>query len=177
VPFIFRAVSGKLVSWLPMAWRFRKSIKLGPLKLNLSKSGVGYSIGGCGFRVGKDAKGRSYTATSIPGTGIYQRKYASPDKATAGDAAPVSVDSARQTSGAGCLVLLVLVVLAALAVHSLLSKPTPAPVTPPAVVSAPVAPPPVSHPRHAHKAKKRRSQPAQAIPTSPANQPAADSPQ
>ena len=28
-----------------------------------------------GFRVGKDAKGRKYTATSIPGTGIYRRDY------------------------------------------------------------------------------------------------------
>jgi len=32
-----------------MAWRFRKSIKLGPLRLNLSKSGVGTSIGVRGF--------------------------------------------------------------------------------------------------------------------------------
>jgi hypothetical protein len=56
-----------------MVWRFRKSIKLGPLRLNLSKSGIGTSIGVRGFRVGKDAKGRSYTATSIPGTIIYER--------------------------------------------------------------------------------------------------------
>jgi Protein of unknown function (DUF4236) len=34
-------------------------------KLNFSKSGVGYSAGGRGFRVGKDAKGRTYTAASI----------------------------------------------------------------------------------------------------------------
>jgi len=41
----------------------------------MSKSGFGYSIGGRGFRVGKDARGRSYTAASIPGTGIFYRSY------------------------------------------------------------------------------------------------------
>jgi hypothetical protein len=50
-----------------MAWRFRHSLKLGPLRLNFSKSGIGYSAGVRGFRVGKDAKGTPYTATSIRG--------------------------------------------------------------------------------------------------------------
>jgi hypothetical protein len=49
-----------------MGWGFRRSLKFGPVRLNLSKSGVGYSIGGRGFRVGQDAKGRAYTAASIP---------------------------------------------------------------------------------------------------------------
>lgn len=60
-----------------MGWGLRRSLKLGHLKLNFSKSGVGYSIGARGFRVGKDAKGRSYTAASIPGTGLYNRTYTS----------------------------------------------------------------------------------------------------
>jgi hypothetical protein len=34
-----------------MAWRFRKSLKFGPLKVDLFKS-----IGGRGFRLGQDAK-------------------------------------------------------------------------------------------------------------------------
>ena len=58
-----------------MAWGFRRSINFGPLRLNLSKSGVGYSIGTKGFRVGKDAAGRKYRSMSIPYTGIYQRDY------------------------------------------------------------------------------------------------------
>jgi hypothetical protein len=58
-----------------MGWNFRRSVNLGPLRINASKSGIGYSIGGRGFRVGKDAKGRKYTAVSIPGTGIYRRDY------------------------------------------------------------------------------------------------------
>ena len=53
-----------------MGLRFRKSIKVGPARINLSKSGVGYSVGTKGFRVTKTAKGTVRTTTSIPGTGI-----------------------------------------------------------------------------------------------------------
>jgi hypothetical protein len=60
-----------------VAWNFRRGIRLGPLRFNLSKSGVGTSVGVPGFRVGKDARGRDYQQTSIPGTGIYRRDYAS----------------------------------------------------------------------------------------------------
>lgn len=65
-----------------MKWSFRKSIKLGPVRVNLSKSGVGGSIGVKGFRKGIDAKGRSYTHASIPGTGIYSRSYDRQDRQT-----------------------------------------------------------------------------------------------
>ncbi|MFR8331189.1 MAG: DUF4236 domain-containing protein [Oscillospiraceae bacterium] len=36
-----------------MGFRFRKNINFGPMRLNFSKSGVGYSVGGKGFRVTK----------------------------------------------------------------------------------------------------------------------------
>jgi Protein of unknown function (DUF4236) len=58
-----------------VSWNFRRSIRLGPFRFNISKSGVGTSVGGPGFRIGKDAKGRNYQQTSIPGTGIYHRDY------------------------------------------------------------------------------------------------------
>lgn len=58
-----------------MGWRFRKSINLGPFRINLSKKGAGVSAGLPGFRVGRDASGRTYSQTSIPGTGIYRRDY------------------------------------------------------------------------------------------------------
>jgi hypothetical protein len=45
-----------------MGIRFRKSFKAGPVRVNLSKSGVGASVGVKGARVGIDAKGNSYTA-------------------------------------------------------------------------------------------------------------------
>lgn len=53
-----------------MGFRFKKSIKAGPFRVNLSKSGVGYSVGGKGFRVTKKAGGGVRTTASIPGTGI-----------------------------------------------------------------------------------------------------------
>jgi hypothetical protein len=58
-----------------MGWKFRKSIKLGLFRVNLSRSGIGYSVGVRGMRYGKDAKGRKYRALSIPGTGIFRRDY------------------------------------------------------------------------------------------------------
>ena len=38
-----------------MGWNFRKSIKVGPARVNLSKSGVGYSFGAGGIRYTKRA--------------------------------------------------------------------------------------------------------------------------
>jgi len=60
-----------------MAWSFRKSLNFGPLRVNLSKKGFGFSVGGRGFRAGRDAQGRGYTQMSVPGTGIYNRQYLS----------------------------------------------------------------------------------------------------
>jgi hypothetical protein len=126
-----------------MAWRFLRSIKLGPLRLNLSKSGIGTSIGVRGFRVGTDAKGRSYTAASIPGTGIYSRTYSSQSKAAGASAPPVPGADSRPGSGVGLVIgMLSLAFLAGgLVVYMLMPRPTPLPVTPPATVTAPVAPP------------------------------------
>src|SRR5664280_787719 len=84
-----------------MAWRFRRSLKLGPLKLNFSKSGIGYSAGVRGFRVGTDAKGRTYTAASIPGTGLYDRAYYGASKPIAQNTVPLTNVSPRPTSGNG----------------------------------------------------------------------------
>lgn len=54
-----------------MGFRFRKSINLGcGFRVNLSKSGIGYSWGVKGYRVTHTAKGRTRTTASIPGTGI-----------------------------------------------------------------------------------------------------------
>jgi hypothetical protein len=58
-----------------MGWSFRRSFRLGPLKLNLSKSGIGYSVGAGGIREGRDAEGRRYRSLSLRGTGISKRDY------------------------------------------------------------------------------------------------------
>ncbi len=54
-----------------MGFRFRRSINLGGgFRINLSKSGVGYSWGTKGFRVTKTSRGTTRRTYSIPGTGI-----------------------------------------------------------------------------------------------------------
>ena len=53
-----------------MGFRFRKSFGSGPFRVNLSKSGIGYSVGGKGFRYTKKANSGTRTTTSIPGTGV-----------------------------------------------------------------------------------------------------------
>ncbi|EAQ79848.1 DUF4236 domain-containing protein [Blastopirellula marina] len=57
-----------------MGWSYRKSISLGPLRINFSKSGVGFSFGIPGFRGGMNASGRKYVSAGIPGTGIRYQK-------------------------------------------------------------------------------------------------------
>jgi hypothetical protein len=56
-----------------MGWRFSRSINLGPLRINLSKRGVGASVGAGPFRIGRSASGRNYGSARIPGTGISYR--------------------------------------------------------------------------------------------------------
>jgi len=56
-----------------MGFYYRKSVSLGPFRVNMSKSGFGYSVGGRGFRTGVSARGRRYTNLSLPGTGVGYR--------------------------------------------------------------------------------------------------------
>lgn len=57
-----------------MALRFRKSIKLAPgLRMNLSGSGVSWSLGPRGASVGIGRRG-TYLNSGIPGTGLYSRQ-------------------------------------------------------------------------------------------------------
>lgn len=53
-----------------MGFRFRKSLNLGPLRINFSKSGIGYSVGNKFARVTKKANGGVRTTSTIPGTGF-----------------------------------------------------------------------------------------------------------
>lgn len=59
-----------------MGIRFRKSIQFGPLRINLSKSGIGWSVGGKGARFTKKAGGGYRTTVGVPGTGVsYVKDY------------------------------------------------------------------------------------------------------
>lgn len=53
-----------------MGFRFRKSFGKGPFRVNISKSGVGWSVGAKGARYTKKATGGSRTTLSVPGTGL-----------------------------------------------------------------------------------------------------------
>ena len=54
-----------------MGLRFRKSINLPfGFRINLSKSGVGFSWGVKGARITRTAKGKTQATVSLPGTGI-----------------------------------------------------------------------------------------------------------
>ena len=95
-----------------MGWRFSRSINLGPLRINLSKRGVGASVGAGPFRVGRSASGRNYGSASIPGTGISYRTSSRPG---------------RGSAALGCIVasvVLVAVVAAAVAAFLLLRSPS-----------------------------------------------------
>ena len=54
-----------------MGFYFRKSINLGPLRINLSKSGIGLSFGVKGARVSVNKKGVGLNAGK---NGVYYRK-------------------------------------------------------------------------------------------------------
>lgn len=53
-----------------MGFRYRKSKNFGPFRINLSKSGVVWSVGGKGFRYTKKANGGTRTTSTIPGSGM-----------------------------------------------------------------------------------------------------------
>jgi hypothetical protein len=54
-----------------VGFRYRKSINIGGgFRINVSKSGIGYSWGTKGYRVTKKSNGGTRTTVSIPGTGL-----------------------------------------------------------------------------------------------------------
>lgn len=62
--------------------RFRKSIRIGKFaRINISKSGIGASVGVPGYRIGMGADGKARRTVGIPGTGVYHTEVvASPNK-------------------------------------------------------------------------------------------------
>ena len=60
---------------MSVRWNWRKTLRFGVLRINLSKSGVGYSVGVAGYRWGTNAKGNKYQQVSVPGTGIFRRDF------------------------------------------------------------------------------------------------------
>jgi len=71
-----------------MGWSYRKSVELGPFRVNLSKSGIGYSVGAKDFRMGVNAKGRRYESVTIPGAGLTYRSSKGKSRSEASGCAP-----------------------------------------------------------------------------------------
>ncbi len=74
-----------------MAFYIRKSLKLGPIRFNFSKSGVGISAGATGARFGVNAKGKKYI--HVGRGGIYYRQILTDD--------PQNVSDEANSSGKG----------------------------------------------------------------------------
>ncbi|MEU7892917.1 DUF4236 domain-containing protein [Nonomuraea sp. NPDC049152] len=50
-----------------MGWHYRKSIKLGPFRIHLSRHGVGHSFGNRRFHVSTTPDGRRHLTLRLPG--------------------------------------------------------------------------------------------------------------
>jgi hypothetical protein len=85
-----------------MGFYIRKSFKFGPLRLNLSKSGLGASVGTKGARLGLSAKGKLYT--HLGRWGLYHRQ----------DLGSVNPHPATSSKGIGFWILIALGILFAL---------------------------------------------------------------
>ncbi|WP_297282103.1 DUF4236 domain-containing protein [uncultured Anaerococcus sp.] len=81
-----------------MGIRYRKSINLGKgFRVNMSKTGPGFSWGGKGYRITKTANGNIRGTAYIPGTGIsYQKDFGNPHKKIK---APSKKQSTSKTTG------------------------------------------------------------------------------
>ena len=159
-----------------MGFRFRKSVKAGPVRINFSKSGVGHSVGGKGFRVTKRADGKTQTTASIPGTGVSYVKTTGKKK-----------DASAPSAGAIVVAVIVLALLIvwlfsgcgadtpdASAPVEAVQTPTPAPVAPekPAELEKPAAEP--THAPAPEKPAEPQEPPAEPIKPAEPEKPSAD---
>lgn len=59
-----------------MGWRWRRLFNLGGgVRMSTSTSGVGWSWGVGGFRIGTSPNGRKWISFGFPGTGLYFFRY------------------------------------------------------------------------------------------------------
>lgn len=116
-----------------MGFRLKKSIKIGKnSKINLSKSGIGFSTGVKGARVSVGPKGVRKTA-SIPGTGISYTDQKSWNQIKNSDKNKVSKKSTATNNstpttskkpGCGCFTVIIVLMLIGI-LHSAFSSDTP----------------------------------------------------
>lgn len=89
-----------------MGWYIRKSINIGPLRFNLSKSGIGTSVGTKGFRIGKKSNGKQFV--HIGRSGLYYRKDLDTNELLNKNLSKSSPQLyTKSNNGSGCLSILV----------------------------------------------------------------------
>ena len=98
-----------------MGMRFRRSTKIGPFRINASKSGVGWSVGGKSVRYTQKANGGTRVTVNTPVKGVYATKDFSA-KQTQRNAAPQPSKSNKP----GCLTWIAFLIVAAIAVYLLI---------------------------------------------------------
>ena len=101
-----------------MGWRYRKRINIGPLRINFSKSGIGYSVGNKFFRVTRKANGGVRTTATIPGTGISHVT----EHKTSSASVSSSSDAVRSNSNKHSGLTTFLVVFAVIAVLGMIGR-------------------------------------------------------
>lgn len=80
-----------------MGFNYRKSFKLAPgVRMTVSKSGIGYSVGGKGVRVTKRARGGVQTTVHVPGTGLSYTTSSSTSASTRKRSKPLPADAASK---------------------------------------------------------------------------------
>lgn len=93
-----------------MGFHLRKSFKVGAFRFNLSNSGLGFSVGPKGLRLGIDGKGRSYIGG---GKGIlrYRKQISSPKIEDEINKNDNSYNTMLQYTGFGCFALFAVILL------------------------------------------------------------------
>lgn len=92
-----------------MGWYIRKSINIGPLRFNLSKSGIGTSVGTKGFRIGKKPNGKQFVHAGR--SGLYFRKDLNTNELLNNNSSKSNPQLyTKSKNGSGCLSILVCLV-------------------------------------------------------------------
>ena len=105
-----------------MGWFLRKSFRVGPLRLNLSKRGIGASVGVKGARLGVDATGKPYAAGGRYGIYFRESLGASRPQEPAGELGPAGEGEASSPRGPRWWVLVLVALVIGIIVGVVLAR-------------------------------------------------------
>jgi len=105
-----------------MGWFLRKSFRVGPLRLNLSKRGIGASVGVKGARLGVDATGKPYAAGGRHGIYFRESLGTSQPQEPAGEMGPAGEGEASSPHGPRWWVIVLLALAIGIIVGVVLAR-------------------------------------------------------